>query len=242
MKAKAFIIHLERATARRPQVAWLQENLPLPAEVLPAVDGSRLRREEIERLFRRALHRPRYPFALSKAEIGCFESHRQAWRQIVDRDLDYGLIVEDDISFKPEIFTRAFGLASQSVKDGGYIRFPWRDRETAREVIAQDGGCRLYRPRRIGLGMLAQLVSKTAARQLLMVSAPFDRPVDTLLQMHWVTGINPLSVFPNSLNEISVQLGGSTISSKSPAVNKLRRELMRPLYRGKIAFQSRVRR
>jgi hypothetical protein len=32
------------------------------------------------------LHRPRYPFALRAAEIGCFLSHRRAWREILDRE------------------------------------------------------------------------------------------------------------------------------------------------------------
>ena len=80
IRAEAFIIHLARAEARKPQVERLAATLPLPINVINAVDGLALGDREIEAAYRRHLYRPRYPFALRKAEIGCFLSHRKAWQ------------------------------------------------------------------------------------------------------------------------------------------------------------------
>ncbi len=237
MQAAAFIIHLERAVSRKPQVDWLKSNLPLAAEILPAVDGAKLTIAHKQTVYQRHIHRPRYPFVLRDAEIGCFLSHRAAWAEIVNRDLDYGLIVEDDITFEAGPFADAYTLACRHISRAGYIRFPWFGREKPAKIIDQQGDCRLFIPKQTGLGMLAQLVSRNAAQRLLNTTQQFDRPVDTLLQMHWVTGLAPLSAYSSSIKEVSHDLGGSTISRKKPFSERLRREIFRPVYRAKLALK-----
>ena len=96
---EAFIIHLARAKARRPQVERILSACPVPAHVIDAVDGRALSTEELQAAYtRRSLHAPRYPFALSVGEIGCFLSHRKAWQAILDAGLDAGLVIEDSVS------------------------------------------------------------------------------------------------------------------------------------------------
>ncbi len=227
--------------ARKPQVVKLQSALPQPAETLPAVDGSALDEAQRNAVFRPALHRPRYPFRLRDAEIGTFLSHRRAWEEIVSRRLDFALIVEDDIALNPAEFSCAYDLARAHVAEHGYVRFPWFAKEAPRLEIARSGSCTLFSPRRTGLGMLAQLVSRPAAQRLLAASETFDRPVDTLLQMHWVTGVRPLVAWPSGVREISDRLGGSTIAGRKSAVQTIHREIMRPIYRAQIAIHSRFR-
>jgi GR25 family glycosyltransferase involved in LPS biosynthesis len=98
---------------------------------------------------------------------------------------------------------------------------------------------RIIEPLPVGLGMVAQLVSRDAARKLLAATRKFDRPVDTTVQMFWVTGVRPLAVQPGGVEEISSKLGGSTIKRKKSALDKLGREILRPLYRRRIATLSR---
>ena len=241
MQAAAFIIHLERAVSRKPQVDWLKSNLPIAAEILPAVDGAKLTAAEKKSVYQRHIHRPHYPFALRDAEIGCFLSHRNTWAEIVKRNLDYGLIVEDDITLEPEVFMTAYALATRHISDAGYIRFPWFDKEKPASVLDQQGNTRLFTAKRTGLGMLAQLVSQSAARHLLEATQQFDRPVDTMLQMHWVTKQPIASVFPSGVSEISANLGGSTIGRKKSLGQKLRHEILRPWYKSQIAIRNSIR-
>ena len=33
---------------------------------------------------------------MGRGEIACFESHRNAWKEILKRNLDFGIVLEDD--------------------------------------------------------------------------------------------------------------------------------------------------
>ncbi len=236
MNIHAFIIHLARATERRPQVETLRRSLPVPAEALEAVDSRALTEAEIAAVYRRRLHAPRYPFSLSRNEIACFLSHRKAWRAIVERGLDAGFVIEDDVALTAD-FPAAWRAAVAHLEPGGFIRFAFRDREAGREVY-RDDKVRILAPRPIGLGMVAQLVSREAARRLLAATEQFDRPVDTTVQMRWVTGLQPLSVIPGGVTEISARLGGSTVQHRKSLTDKLAREILRPLYRMRVRAYS----
>ncbi len=234
---KAFIIHLARATDRRAQVTRLIESLAIErlsikAEVIDAVDGKTLSPEMVARVYRRSLHRPRYPFALGINEIACFLSHRKAWQAIIDQNLDVGLVLEDDVELTAQ-FPAAFEAALQVADSNSFIRLPFNERESGREVFSSKD-VRVIEPVPVGLRMMAQLIGRDAARQLLAVTQTFDRPVDTLAQMNWVTGLKPLSVLPGGINEISSQLGGTTIQHKKSFSDKMKREILRPFYRMQV--------
>ena len=92
----------------------------------------------------------------------------------------------------------------------------------------------------VGLGTQAQIVTYDAARQLLEKTAHFDRPIDVYLQLRWKHGVRVLSLWPNGVRERSSSLGGSLIGKERRNGDKIRRELLRPLYRAKLNFYSRI--
>lgn len=232
MKAEAFIIHLGRAEARRPQVDRLTATLPLPVNVVDAVDGIALRENEIEAVYRRHLYGPRYPFALRKAEIGCFLSHRKAWQAIVDRGLDAGLIVEDDVEPVEKSFEPALALAMKTIQAGDYIRFPYRSHTDAGAEVAKADEATLVEPAHVGLGMQMQLVGRQAAAELLKMTETFDRPVDTTIQMRWRAKVRILAARPPAVRQIGHLLGGTIVQKKSkPFGEVLSREVKRAWYR-----------
>ncbi len=234
---RGFIVHLDRARDRMPQVERLMAKLPVSSEIVEAVDGRCLTEAEINRVYRRKLHKPSYPFAMSQGEIACFLSHRKAWAAIVEQNIDAGLIFEDDVEID-DSFHAAFAAAKACLKPGAFIRFPFRmGKEHGTRVLTQ-GEINVIQPTRIGLGMVAQLVSRDAAIRLLQATAFFDRPVDTTVQMSWLTHVSPLAVLPGGVHEISSQLGGSTIKSRKTLMERLSREVLRPLYRARIALRS----
>ncbi|MBA3449219.1 MAG: glycosyltransferase family 25 protein [Pseudaminobacter sp.] len=232
MRAQAFIIHLGRAEKRRPQVDALRATLPLPVQIIDAVDGQALGDDEIKAVYRRDLHRPRYPFELRKAEIGCFLSHRKAWRAIVEQDLDAGLIVEDDVEADGALFRRVLDLALENVRPSDVIRFPYRSHTDKGARVAGDESAMLVEPAHVGLGMQMQLVGRQAAAELLKATAVFDRPVDTTIQMRWLTNARILAARPACIRQIGHLLGGSVVQKKAkPPAEILSREIRRALYR-----------
>ena len=240
MQKRAFIIHLARAMGRKRFADELAKACPVDTEIIDGVDGSALAQEEIDRVYSPRLHRPHYPFGLRPAEIGCFLSHRECWRRIVDEDLDYGLVFEDDAALDAAVAEPAIAFAEKHIADAGYIQMPVRGLPEDAELNAESAaGFRLLSPQVTPLRLSGQLIGKAAARRLLYMTEVFDRPVDTLLQMHWITGIRPLAVTPSGLSDHTQAAGGSTIASGKSVFERVSREIRRFAYRRKIERLSR---
>jgi GR25 family glycosyltransferase involved in LPS biosynthesis len=239
----AFIIHLKRATKRGEHVRELIGRLPVKAEFIEAVDALDMSDDEIDAVYERSLHSPYYPFKLRVSEVACFLSHRKAWQTIVDRNLDAGLVIEDDVDVDDAAFAGQLRLAMDCMQPADYIRFPrWPRGEQGREVV-REGVNSVIEPELPGLGMQVQLVGRDAAKALLAATEQFDRPVDTTIQMRWLHPIRVLSARPITIREIDFSLGGSVVQGKNKTLlGRLGREILRPYYRLVVYLHSRMRR
>ncbi|MEK1888166.1 MAG: glycosyltransferase family 25 protein [Phyllobacterium sp.] len=243
MKTAALIIHLERAEKRGEHVRALIKRLPIEAEIIDAIDAKEMSAGEIDSIYSRSLHKPHYPFALRPSEIACFQSHRKAWATIAERNLDAGLIIEDDVDIDDEAFTAQLELALGSIQPNDYIRFPRWTRGEQGPTIARKDGHSIMEPRLPGLGMQMQLVGREAAASLLKATERFDRPVDTTIQMRWLHPVRILSARPITIREIDFDLGGTVVQGKDKSLGgRLKREILRPYYRVALNLYSRLRR
>ncbi|TWT86345.1 glycosyltransferase family 25 protein [Neorhodopirellula pilleata] len=236
-----FVITLRRASARKAQVDRIVANCPVDCQIVDAVDGRELSQAEFENVYCPNLHRPRYPFELNRGEVGCFLSHRRLWQRMIDQNLPQALIIEDDVDFEPTMFSASLAFAREHAIDGDYVQFQVRPLKGTAHLIATDGNVRMVCPEITPLRTSAQLVTLGAAARLLQATARFDRPVDAFLQMQWLTGVRMTAVDPSNVQEISQQIGGSTIGSRrrTDLFQKLRHEVVRPIYRYQIAALSR---
>lgn len=233
---QSLIIHMSSATARAGNVSRLMRTLP-QAEVLEATNGRDPAQIRDIRTHPGNLHSPAYPFQLTAAEIGVFQSHRRCWQRIVDEGWDMALIVEDDLRIDPDLFSRVMRLIEDHATPDMYVRIPPKPRETPARVIAEDGEISFFLPSLIALQCCCQVVGRDAAARLLAGSREIDRPVDTWLQMHWVTGQPIHTVLPNGNAEIAGEIGGSTIQQKTRTSGKLMREFRRAIYRAKLRLR-----
>ena len=239
MDISGFVITLERAVERRPQRDWILANTPFACEPLSAVDGAAMTESDVAKIYQRQIHSPRYPHALRRGEIGCFLSHRKAWQEIVDRELDAAVILEDDVTFEADKLRQAIDFLQTCMQPNDYIQFQVRELENNYPALVQAGQHSIVQPRPVILRTTAQLVTREAAKRLLDVTQQIDRPVDTFLQMTWVTGVPVKMMLPRVVQEISQNLGGSTLGGrKKPWMEKLTREIVRPIYRAQIWYQS----
>jgi glycosyl transferase, family 25 len=237
--ARAFILHLERAISRKANVEQLRARLPIESEIIAAVDGRELAQDELDRAYERRRFKPRYPFALTATEIGAFLSHRAAWRRIVDERLDFAFVFEDDAQIDAEPFAALteFVIAERAAWD--YVLLPAKPiRKGA--AVARRGALALLRPDAPPLRAIGQIVSRAAAERLLDRTSPFDRPVDTLLQMTWATGQPLLVASPSPVRDVSWETGGTTVQRKSLGLaERLFHEAMRPIYRAQVLARYR---
>jgi len=232
---KAFIIHLERAAGRRASVEALRARLPIKSEVLPAVDGRALSPETVKAAYVRARFPPRYPFALGLPEIGAFLSHRAAWSRIVADGLDYACVFEDDAAIDSALFASLLDFANVERARWNYVLLPAAGLEPWGAIVARRGEFSLLRPYAPPLRAIGQIVSRVAAERLLALTAPFDRPVDTFLQMAWISGITLLAATPTPIRDVSSLTGGTTVQRRRMGLlRRLHHEAMRPIYRAKV--------
>jgi glycosyl transferase, family 25 len=237
---KAFILHLERATARRANVETLRARLPIESEILAAVDGARLPPEQVNAAYTRARFAPRYPFALGLPEIGAFLSHRAAWRRIAEDGLDFAFVFEDDAEVDGAKFAALLDFVLTERGQWDYVLLPAVGLEPAGAAVARRGEFSLLRPYAPPLRAIGQIVSRAAAERLLAVTSPFDRPVDTFLQMTWVTGQTLLAATPTPIRDVSRESGGTTVQRKRIGLlQRLRHEALRPIYRAQVLARYR---
>ncbi len=230
-----FVVHLPRATSRFAQVERIIAASPVPLEIAEAVDGSALSEEQVDDVTGYALHLPVYPFRLTRGEMGCFLSHRRIWQMIIDRDMPAALVVEDDAELDTHLMAEALALIEEHLCDGDYVRLPAKLRERTRMMVAEKGTTRLILNSRIGLTTLAQVVTWGAASRLLGATRQFDRPVDSFLQMPWLTGVRMLTASGTGISEVSNRLGGSIIQRPRGRSLPFKREFLRFGYRRRIA-------
>ncbi|WP_120500671.1 glycosyltransferase family 25 protein [Roseovarius sp. EL26] len=240
MQLHAFVLHLARAEKRRANAHEVLNNCGVEGEIWDAVDGAKLSEAEITEAYRPNQFEPSYPFGLKTGEVGCFLSHRSIWQAIVDRDLDAGVVFEDDASLDPDVFGKALALAQKYSDHFGYIQFQTRPIKGHEDVLETDGDLCLSVPRVSPVRATAQLITHAAAKRLVKKAQVFDRPIDTYVQSHWFTGQPVAVIYPSGVAAISERLDGSTIQGGKYSVpERLKREVSRTVYRRKIERYSR---
>lgn len=233
------IVHLQRATGRKAQVRDLISKAPCDVQIIDAVDGAKLTTAEIDACYSvKPLLKPAYPFKLNAGEIGCFLSHRNIWQEIVDQNLEAGLIVEDDVHIDMDVFSDSLALAFKSVQKLGFIQFQVREISDKNVVMEQKGSVQIIRPVVTPLRTSAQVVNRATALELLELTQRFDRPVDGFLQLYWETQIHICCVIPSGVSDRTAAAGGSTLSIKQPIAKKLEREAKRFRYKAQIKNYS----
>jgi glycosyl transferase, family 25 len=236
---KAFILHLERASSRAATVQSLRASLSVESEVLAAVDGAQLTPQEVDEAYAPRRFRPSYPFPLTRTEVGVFLSHRAAWRRIVEEGLDFAFIFEDDAQVDRAAFTALVEFVTLERQSWDYVLLPAQPIRNGTPV-ARRGGLSLLRPDAPPLRAIAQIVSLAAAKRLLERTLPFDRPIDTTLQMTWMTGQPLLVAAPSPIRDVSRETGGSTVQRQSMGLlDRLHHEAMRPIYRAQVLARYR---
>lgn len=104
MNVKIFLINLNRRPDRLQYVQHQMERLNLDFTRISAVDGQFLSMEtqsliNIEQFIIETKKKP------VLGELGCALSHRKVWQKIIDENIEYALILEDDVKIKAELLT-----------------------------------------------------------------------------------------------------------------------------------------
>ncbi|WP_299796907.1 glycosyltransferase family 25 protein [uncultured Shewanella sp.] len=185
MKFKVFIINLDTSTERWQQVSTQCDRLGIAYERVSAVRGSELIPEERAKVYDLPTNLKKYDKRLNDGEIGCYLSHVHCWNKIIDQELDFALILEDDVQLEEQIRDCISLFEKMDTCDWDYIKlFSSKRLKLNMETMELGKGMQLHRVSKLSAGTCSQFVSASGARKLLKHAFPIARPVDADIQ-HW---------------------------------------------------------
>jgi glycosyl transferase, family 25 len=196
----AYVINLDRATARWEHIRCVFEDTPFRVERVAAVDGASIRLpipEFDERRFRRCHGRGTNVF-----EVACYLSHLKAMRQFLGTGDSHALICEDDLHPGDQLGELLESLMVTAAH-WNVARLSGLAEGTPFPVAPLGGGYVLN----VQLGRLkgcgAYLVDRKSARAFVGGLLPMWLPWDHAADREWVFGLRAVSVspFPFSQNE-----------------------------------------
>ena len=178
MRIPGYFINLTSAAARADHMEKEAQRLGLTLQRVEAIDGRLLSEEEIDLLHRPAagMHR------MSGPEVACFLSHREAWRQIVNANMRFGAVFEDDLTFALDART-LLNDDQWLPADADILKIE----TTSRRALLLPPFCDVPGGRSAGilasahLGAGGYILSRTMAARLFEQTKTFGVPVDYLL-------------------------------------------------------------
>jgi glycosyl transferase family 25 len=200
MKFKVFLINLDKSSDRLDLCQSELQKYNIDFERVPGVYGKDLTTEEIEKVYDKNKNDKHYKKPLSLGEIGCYLSHIKCWQKIIDEQLDYAIILEDD--FKLNSTFKQFESILEQMQNWDYVRVAFSSRKVPivkRHKITKEHDLVYYK--KVPINMLGQAISLEGAKKLLARSNPIFRPVDVDIKHYWESGINVIGIDPPLISE-----------------------------------------
>lgn len=201
---RAYLINMEQAKARR---SFAEDNLRAAGfvvDLVQAIDGRKL--EFPHRKFAATLYALKHGKRPNPAELGCYLSHLKALSSFLESGEAHGLIVEDDISFRPgagALINEALALGSR----WDLLRLSGLHSSRSSipvPLIKLRPGFALCIPLSSQTGAGAYIVNRRAALALLNRLLPMSLPFDHAFDQDWRLGIRSLALHPMPVEQKSV--------------------------------------
>ncbi|XP_051557514.1 procollagen galactosyltransferase 2 [Myxocyprinus asiaticus] len=118
---QVYLINLKRRADRRDRMLHSFEVLGIDVTLTDAVDGKALNSSQLRALGIEMLPGYKDPYSkrvLTKGEIGCFLSHYNIWKKVVELRQQQVLVMEDDVRFEPNFKSR-LNTIMEDIKQSG---------------------------------------------------------------------------------------------------------------------------
>ena len=204
---QVLVISLRRSVDRRAKVEQELKKVSMSWSFLDAVDGSALASPPVEYQPLKVQLLQGYP--LTPNEIGCYLSHKEAWKSCVAQNTPT-LVFEDDFVLSPEFENVINSLLNDEdawnfVRLQGLYEVPYQE-------LTPLGGAHLVKNLGDAVGATAYLLKPQVAQVLIDESRDIYEPVDHFLEHRSKHGLEFLAVRPYPVDISRVK---STIDDRS---------------------------
>jgi len=188
------VINLDRSPERWRRAESAYSRAGLAVERLPAIDGETLTEAEIGIAVDAGRNRRLYKHPLTKGEVGCYLSHRAAWRRIAASGAEGGYVFEDDTE-PTETLASAMALLETCAADWDLAKLS-TGRPPSGRVVAEAGVLSLRKPAVLPGDTAGYAISRRGAEKLLCNAGRFFRPPDMDLKHWWEQNLRILVINP----------------------------------------------
>jgi glycosyl transferase family 25 len=222
------VISLKRSLDRRKQVEQEMQKISLPWTFLDAIDGSALELPPIEYKSNKVKRLQGY--ALTPNEIGCYLSHKEAWKRCAEENVPT-LILEDDFVLSSD-FEKILSALQDEVTEWNFVRLQGLYEVPFKKMIERSG-LALVKNQGDAVGATAYLLKPQVALRLIKHSADIYEPVDHFLEHHQKHGLEFLAIRPYPVDITRAKSTSADRSERAPVqgIQKRVRSVARALDR-----------
>ncbi|WP_169777455.1 glycosyltransferase family 25 protein [Campylobacter mucosalis] len=183
---RIFVINLEKDTQKRDDFVKNFSRFSLDYEFINGIYGGGISESELFKLV--------YDYKncfLTKGEIGCALSHLKIYQKMIDENIPYALILEDDAGFSDEfceILAKIDEFLSKKDDFELVCLMQLEDACFKNLTIKIDKNLRLYKFSS-GFRTHGYIITKTAAAKLLKLNTPIILESDMWLQFYELSGL-----------------------------------------------------
>lgn len=216
-----------------------QQNLSFKR--IPGVDVKE-RQDLKNKYYSKVRNKLDYHTPLTDGEIGCYIAHRNAWKAILDDNIDFGLVLEDDAYLKENLKLILDNLHN--------TKSDWDILKLADLSTSPRKGTNIEKFQKFDIQSynkpptlcIAEVITRKGAKILLNLSNTFGRPVDVDKQWFCFKGLKIKGIKPYPVNcnnqfksEIdSIQNRKYSISFKERFIRRLKRIKLNLIYKIKL--------
>jgi GR25 family glycosyltransferase involved in LPS biosynthesis len=139
---------------------------------------------------------------MSASEVGCYLSHTRLWKRIVDEDIPWAVVLEDDVDIHDDL-AGIFSAIDRIPFKWDFIRLAGLGPTPSLQLYDQNDKFELSVLLQGASGTQANCISRTGAKRLLDYATPLIRGTidDHVIDNSWKTGLRILAVQPYPISE-----------------------------------------
>lgn len=184
MKYSVLIINLDKSTKRLNFMKEQCNRLNLTFNRISAIRGDSLSVTEKSKVYDLVANECKYSKVLNDGEIGCYLSHVACWENIIDNNLDFALILEDDAILSDSMIPY-IQQVKKLPQTWDYIKLSHGSKvKKTLDKLVFGGNLSINECLKLPSTTTGQFVSREGAKKLLATAFPICRPVDMDIQ-HW---------------------------------------------------------
>ncbi|TMP37787.1 glycosyltransferase family 25 protein [Pseudoalteromonas rubra] len=193
-----FIINMDGCEDRWQATYTRLKEVGLDATRFPATNGKQLSESEVTEWYDPAANLKRYHRHLTPGEIGCYISHYRVYEKVVNEQLPYALVLEDDLHIEDSLAPLLALIPA--LKNWDMIKLSDNRANPFIDTLKLSDHFTLGNYKKVPNGAQGYLISQEGAKKL-MRRKPFFRPVDVDFQFHGELELRIVGIKPYPISE-----------------------------------------